>query len=373
MKKVLAIVTSSALIVGGIYLLYQGVFLKRRAAVRAALSVNTPYTEVAVFVDDQFLGPTPLFKDDLKEGERTVRVGDWVGKVKLAAGTLTVINQDLGPSSEFSAGEVIWLEKIEKGTMIAIISVPDEVEVRLNENKIGETPIVNSSVSAGEYSLTLTKENYVSRTIRLRIQEGYRLNANAQLMKKPIPSEIKTILSDVPQLELRDYSTEDTNFLADLGGWVAGIVFYLKNYELEKKDYYLLDHKGNFYNSGGDLIAIDQLPKVEGLTEGEKLIVGYLGLLTDKGLSEAARGALENLIQSKLPAAPKKVQVEILQTGTGWLRVRSGPSLGDSEIAKVNVGEKHEFLEEQGAWYKIKLPEGTEGWISSQYAKKVAE
>ena len=63
--------------------------------------------------------------------------------------------------------------------------------------------------------------------------------------------------------------------------------------------------------------------------------------------------------------------VEIQQTETGWLRVRSGPGRSYSEVAKVYPGEKYPLLEEKPDWYKITYEEGKEGWVSSQYAKKI--
>jgi hypothetical protein len=61
--------------------------------------------------------------------------------------------------------------------------------------------------------------------------------------------------------------------------------------------------------------------------------------------------------------------VLIKDTPTGWLRVRSEPSLGGSESARIKPGETYLLLEEQAGWYKIKLPD-KDGWISSQYATK---
>ena len=63
-------------------------------------------------------------------------------------------------------------------------------------------------------------------------------------------------------------------------------------------------------------------------------------------------------------------KVLILQTPTGFLRVRDNPSLGGSEIAQVKPGETYDFLNEQNGWYEIKLNNGQTGWISSEYAQK---
>lgn len=69
-------------------------------------------------------------------------------------------------------------------------------------------------------------------------------------------------------------------------------------------------------------------------------------------------------------ATPTVASVTILQTPTGFLRVRSSASTRASEIGRVNPGESYELMEEKEGWYGIKLPSGQTGWISSQYAEK---
>lgn len=63
-------------------------------------------------------------------------------------------------------------------------------------------------------------------------------------------------------------------------------------------------------------------------------------------------------------------KVLILQTPTGFLRVRDLPSLSGKEIAQVKPGETYQLLDEQNGWYQIKLTNGENGWINSQYAQK---
>lgn len=63
-------------------------------------------------------------------------------------------------------------------------------------------------------------------------------------------------------------------------------------------------------------------------------------------------------------------KVLILNTPTGFLRVRENDSLNSSEIAQVKPGETFNLLSEKKGWFKIALSDGKEGWISSQYAVK---
>lgn len=63
--------------------------------------------------------------------------------------------------------------------------------------------------------------------------------------------------------------------------------------------------------------------------------------------------------------------VEILDTPTGWLRVRGEPnSSSGKELTKIYPKETYKFLEStESGWYKISLSDGQEGWISGKYAK----
>jgi hypothetical protein len=66
--------------------------------------------------------------------------------------------------------------------------------------------------------------------------------------------------------------------------------------------------------------------------------------------------------------APKKVK--ILDTPTGFLRVRKEPSVNSDELAQVKPGEIYVVVDSQSGWYKISYTESADGWISSQYAQK---
>ncbi len=64
-------------------------------------------------------------------------------------------------------------------------------------------------------------------------------------------------------------------------------------------------------------------------------------------------------------------EVEILETPTGFLNVRSGPGTNFEKIGQVKPGESFEFVSEnpERTWLEIKLPDGTIGWVTGQYAK----
>lgn len=94
----------------------------------------------------------------------------------------------------------------------------------------------------------------------------------------------------------------------------------------------------------------------------------FLGVNTD----------LSNPVAASVSAAPSPLitisKVLILNTPTGFLRVRENDSISSTEIAQIKPGESYELIEEKDNWFKIKLnspaDKGKVGWISSQYAIK---
>lgn len=69
----------------------------------------------------------------------------------------------------------------------------------------------------------------------------------------------------------------------------------------------------------------------------------------------------------------KAAKITIKDTSTGFLRVRSEPTVAASESARVAPGDEFELLEEKDAWYKIEYEQGKQGWVSSEYATKKEE
>lgn len=68
---------------------------------------------------------------------------------------------------------------------------------------------------------------------------------------------------------------------------------------------------------------------------------------------------------------PPRPFVVIKDTPTGFLRVRTEPSTGASESARVNPGEKYTYFDSQNGWYQIKYDGKNSGWVSGQYVDKV--
>ena len=95
--------------------------------------------------------------------------------------------------------------------------------------------------------------------------------------------------------------------------------------------------------------------------EGKRMeVVVNLGIRTDL--------ASESPVASTSATLTKKVKV--LDTPTGFLRVRESPSLESSQSGTVNPGDLLDLISKEEEWYQITLPDGNSGWISSEYAQE---
>jgi len=70
---------------------------------------------------------------------------------------------------------------------------------------------------------------------------------------------------------------------------------------------------------------------------------------------------------SAVSSSPKVI---ILETPTGFLRVRKTSSVASAVVGEVKPGEIYDLIDEKSGWYEIKLNDKVNGWVSSQYAQK---
>jgi hypothetical protein len=99
-------------------------------------------------------------------------------------------------------------------------------------------------------------------------------------------------------------------------------------------------------------------------------IVSHLSVTADEAAQESQPANPQTTPTPAPSPTTTQAKVLILDTPTGFLRVRSGSSLNATQITTVNPGETFALISEQPGWYEIKLTDGTNGWISSEYAQK---
>lgn len=154
--------------------------LEERAGLRVESNKGAKVT-----IDNKDVGNTPFQDENLSQGEYLVTLkaeegtaSAWQGIVKLIGGTLTIVNRELATSQAASSGEVINLEK---GKGVTITSSPTSALVFIDSKEIGRTPVSVSDISYGEHQFLISKENFLKRSIRASLVEGYSLTLAVDL------------------------------------------------------------------------------------------------------------------------------------------------------------------------------------------------
>ena len=57
----------------------------------------------------------------------------------------------------------------------------------------------------------------------------------------------------------------------------------------------------------------------------------------------------------------------IANSSTGYVNIRSQPSLNAAVIGKAHPGDAYTYTQTQNGWYQVVLPNSSSGWINGQY------
>jgi hypothetical protein len=365
--NILSIVIYVLAIFGVLSIVFFGVSIiknKGNLKGKSALTVNVTGGNAQVYLNDTFLSNAPFESKEIIAGDNKLTIKN--EKVTYNVGldflpnSEVAIMRDLGTSDIFSAGQNFWLEKSDTPSL-ALISEPTGARVLVDNTEVGVTPYSTSTLSEGEYELRIEKAGYDSTTSRIKIQKEFKLNIALKLFPSPVPNKVSLLEGSQNLYDV--YSTEAV-VTSNPADWVKALMYWnttrginLAGTGVNKDlvfDYYL-DFNGRVYDKDGNDATDSTTP-----LKAEK--GAYLRRVSDgPGLSNNAKEAVQKL--SLLGGKKAKIG----QTGTGWLNVRSEPSLNGSVLAKVNVGESYSVIEQSAGWAKIQVSSTVAGWVSTSY------
>lgn len=355
----------SLILVGLVVAIFLGVKVfqnKQRLLGYSKLSVNVFGNPADVIIDGTKVGTTPLDLDSVKPGTHTIKLQNennfYEESIMFSKNSQVVISRDLGISKLFSSGQTFSLDDKDLSSKINVVSEPSQAKVFIDDAEVGKTPYSSTALTDGEYDLRIEKDGYEPQIARIKIQKSFKLNVLVQLFPIPVPEKVVGVGTSTTVLDLS--SSLDELFL-DPASWAKGVVYWNVTRQNSLKLSYFVDYAGAIYDTSGKVMeGSDKIALKAGDT------IGYLGRKSDNGITTDAQTALARFGES---AGASKVKV--LNTGTGWLRVRSEPSLDGTEIGRLNVGEEVPLLEEKGSWVKVSLPDGKEGWVAASYVSKI--
>lgn len=275
---------------------------------KAALQVTSD-SKATVFLNEEHVGQTPYFDEDLKPGEYSLKLIpetteppflSWQGMLKLSSGILTVVNRSFGEAEEFSSGYVLSLEPIaeKEAVRISVISTPDSVVVSLDGEPKGFTPLSLDGIEEGEHLLTISSSGYKEEAIKAKTVKGHKLVVNVQLAKE-------------------------------------------KEEDVEEKDEE----------------ATDSAEKEEGKPSPKP----------------SSKEEEEETTEAEEEDEMERPYVKIKDNPWGYLNVRSESSTAggtETVVVKVDLGEVFKYIEtSDNDWYKIEYEEDKMGWVSGKYTK----
>lgn len=188
MKKVLLFIIPLIFLASGVLLFM--IFVSKNSA-KGALQV-TAIPKSTVYLDGKVIGQTPFCKcsgdEMIKEGDYTIRLvpADGISspfeeKIRITKSVMTVVDRTFAGGT--SEGYIISLSPLEETKTLAlqVISFPDKAQVLVDENSIGQTPLLTKDLTESDHEVKLTKSGYNDKTIRIRTILGYKLTVLAFL------------------------------------------------------------------------------------------------------------------------------------------------------------------------------------------------
>ncbi len=230
---------------------------------------------------------------------------------------------------------------------ISIQSTPDNAAVFIDNKEAGKTPFEDNNLTAGEIAVKIDKDgaswlNYVKLT-----------GKTVTVINRDLAKDIASSSGEVLTLDKGKGITVISNPSdagVEIDGKAMGNTPITLN--IDSGDHTVLVTHQNYLNRS----IKATLPNDFNLT-----------ISVDLALSEA------DLTTIAVPVISQTPEVVVKKTPTGFLRVRDQASLNGKEIGQVNSGDKLILLEEFRGWDRVKLTDGTEGFVSSAYVEKATQ
>lgn len=236
-------------------------------------------------------------------------------------------------------------------------------EVFLNGVSIGKTPLCKCSPSdmlgASEYTIRLVPQggSFIPFEDKIKIEKSVLTVVDQTLDQGSLEGSILMLekLSSKNAIEILVISSPNTSQVFLDNSSVGQTPLLLK-------DITASDHEIKLKKNGYK----EKIVRIR-TKEGFKLVARVFLGIEAKSFESTSLTATPSASPTPTLVTP---QIEILQTPTGFLRVREEANLASKEVGRVNPSETYDLVEQTSGWYKIRLNDGELGWISSQYAKK---
>lgn len=293
---------------------------------------------------------------------------------------LTVIVALIGIFILFILVRFFIFEKTNQQGRIKVLSSPT-AGVFVNNEPKGKTPF-EEKLPPGEYTVKLIPEGEDSKTVSWEGKVTVYANTLTYVSRELGTSDLTSageILAVTKMEKKPKGETGEVSVVTD----PAGSIVFLDNDEkgiapLTLKDVPAGEHELAVY-----------LPGFFRRTQKINIEKGYVVVANFKLALDKTHKTLEQELTEKQQEASESATTEdpeaedtetdtksasttkstltISETPTGFLNVRDEPSTAGTQVDQVTPGDEYEYTDEKNGWYKIKLSDGSEGWVLGDY------
>lgn len=227
---------------------------------------------------------------------------------------------------------------------ISVLSVPEGATVFIDNKEVGKTPFENKDLDVKEYLVKIDKDGaFWQGKVKLTPQTVTIVNRDLAKEQASSSGEVLTLEKGRGITVISNPSDSEVEIDGKTNGKTPLTI------NLESGEHTIIVSHSNYLKRS----IRASLPNDFNLT-----------ISVDLSLSEADLSTVATPVISQTP------EVTVKQTPTGFLRVRDKGALTGKEIGRVNVGDTLILLEELSGWDRVKLPDGTEGFVSNTYVEK---
>jgi len=239
MKKIIFIIIPSIILALIVFLGFQ-YFLNQKSGKGALQVTSNPQSKV--YLDGLYIGQTPLClceqgeakqaknKQMLTVGKYSVKIEppvkgmlSYEEKVTIGKSVLTVVDRKFGKSTT-SEGSIISLTPLTnpEGIELQVLTFPEGAEILLDSTSIGKGPkLIKEDVTESDHAVTITKNGYNEKTIRIRTPKGFRLTAVVYLGVNIAPTpEIEDIKKATPSASIIPEPIKKVRILSTPNGFL---------------------------------------------------------------------------------------------------------------------------------------------------------
>jgi hypothetical protein len=262
---------------------------------------------------------------------------------------------------------------------LQVVADGSEVDVYLDSQKLGKSPYENEKLHPGDYSLKLVPvdSSLKSWSRKITLSQGAMTTVERSFSKNGesdggLVVYLQAIDDKMSKVEVQSTPDEASLFFdkeskGNTPFTVNDVIAGSHEVILKKNGYQDKIYKVDSVSGYKIFMDFDLIPEVA--SASPSAVQKTLGATTATMSGSISTTPNVSVTPTKIPAATGKIQ--IIDTGTGWLRVHIDPTVTASESAKVNTGDKFTPIEEQNGWIKIEYSPGQFGWVSSEYVKKI--